>query len=112
MADEGRLPVLAGLNLTEKWVMHSCDCTPEAYCKHFDPWPNTTRYEPCVRSPIDTIHGGAGAILSSGALKKIVPGRMLDCAQGANGNSGPGICAGTVVERLGAVRLGGSQWGE
>ena len=94
----------AGVNLTEKWVMHSCDCTPEAYCKYFNPWPNTTRYEPCVRSPIDTIHGGGGAILSTGALKKIVPDRMLDCAQGGNG--GPGNCAGTCSVRQGSRALG------
>lgn len=90
----GCLPV--GLDLAAKWVFKSCDCTPAAYCKHFQPWPNTTRYEPCIRSPIDTIHGGGGAILSSGALKLINPARMLDCAHGGGGEpAGPGNCAGS-----------------
>lgn len=95
----------AGLDLAGSRAFKTCNCTAQAFCDHFFPWPvGSTRYPACQPfSPIDTIFGGAGALLSIGALKRIVPKRMLECAFNGGLAAPAGPCSGMHSARLGST---------
>ncbi|GAB4813016.1 hypothetical protein N2152v2_000062 [Parachlorella kessleri] len=68
----------AGLDLTAQHAVRSCDCTPLAVCG--GGWNRSAGY-PCdpERPPLEGHHGGAGALLSVGLLRRAPLAVMHPC---------------------------------